>query len=84
MQEELEHYFLESRDLQQKLDAVQSITPYQQDQLQRINARLLKLFKTFPASANRNAQAPTGDRLEALVLRQQKALRRFQALQKVS
>ena len=84
VQEELEHYFLESRDLQQKLDAVQTITPEQQDQLKRINARLLELFKTLPASADRNAQAQTGDRLEALVQRQQKALRRFQALQKAS
>ena len=94
VQEELEHYFLESRDLQQKLDAMKSeasteektttITPEQQDQLKRINDRLLELFKTLPASANRNAQAPSGDRLEALVRRQQNALRRFQALQKAS
>ena len=84
VQEELEHYFLESRDLQQKLDAVQIITPEQQDQLNRINARLLELFKTLPASANHSAQSPSGDQLEALVQRQQNALRRFQALQKAS
>ena len=84
VQEELEHYFLESRDLQQKLDAVQTTTPGQQEQLKRINARLLELFKTLPASANRNAQAPSSDQLEALVRRQQNALRRFQALQKAS
>ena len=84
VQEELEHYFLESRNLQQKLDAVQTITPEQQDQLKRINVRLLELFKTLPAAANRNAQAPSGDRLEALVQRQQNALRRFQALQQAS
>lgn len=84
VQEELEHYFLESRDLQQKLDAVQTITPEQQDQLKRIKSRLLELFKTLPASAHRNAQASSGDRLEALVQRQQNALRRFQALQKAS
>ena len=82
VQEELEHYFLESRGLQQKLDAVQTITPEQQDKLKRINARLLQLFKTLPASANRNAQSPSGNRIEALVQRQQNALRRFQALQK--
>ena len=82
VQEELEHYFLVSRDLQQKLDAVQIIPPEQQDQLNRINARLLELFKTLPASANYSAQSPSGNRLEALVQRQQNALRRFQALQK--
>ena len=94
VQEELEHYFLESRDLQQKLDAMKSeasteektttITPEQQDQLKRINARLLKLFKTLPVSANRNAQAPSNDRLEALVQRQQNALRRFERLHAAS
>jgi len=84
VQEELEHYFLESRDLQQKLDAVQTITPEQQEQLKRINTRLLELFKTLPASANRNAQAPTGDRLEALVQLQQNALRRFERLHAVA
>ena len=84
VQEELEHYFLQSRDLQQKLDAALSITPKQQAQLKRIKARLLELVKTLPASANRNAQAPSGDRLEVLVQRQQNALRRFQALQKAS
>ena len=84
VQEELEHYFLESRDLQHKLDAVQTITPEQQDQLKRINTRLLELFKTLPASANSNAQAPTGDRLEALVQRQQNALRRFERLHAVA
>ena len=94
MQEELEHYFLESRDLQQKLDATKTeapteektstITPEQQDQLKRINARLLELFKTLPASVHHKAQFPSGDRLEALVRRQQNALRRFQALQKTS
>ncbi len=80
VQEELEHYFLESRGLQQKLDSVQTITPEQQDQLKRINARLLQLFKTLPASANRNAQSPSGNRIEALVQRQQNALRRFERL----
>ena len=84
VQEELEHYFLESRDLQQKLDAVQTITPKQQEQLKRINTRLLELFKTLPASCNRNAQAPSGDRLEALVQRQQNALRRFERLHAAS
>lgn len=95
VQEELEHYFLESRDLQQKLDAVKTespneekttttITPEQQAQLKRINARLLELFKTLPASADRNDQSPSSARLEALVQRQQKALRRFQALQRAS
>ena len=84
VQEELEHYFLKSRDLQQKLDAVQTITPEQQVQLKRINARLLELFKTLPASANRNAHALSNDRLEALVQRQQNALRRFQAMQQAS
>ena len=95
VQEELEHYFLESRDLQQKLDAVKTespneetttttITPEQQDQLKRINARLLELFKTLPSPANSNAQSRSGDRLEALVQRQQNALRRFQALQRAS
>ena len=83
VQEELEHYFLESRDLQQKLDAVQTITPEQQDQLKRTNARLLELFKKQPASANRNAHVQDV-RLKALVQRQQNALRRFQALQKTS
>ena len=81
VQEELEHYFLQSRDLQQKLDAVLSITPKQQAQLKRINARLLELFKALPVAANRNAQAPSGDRLAPLIQRQQNALRRFQALQ---
>ena len=84
VQEELEHYFLESRDLQQKLDAVQTITPEQQDQLKRINARLLAQFKSLPPAAHSNVQAPSGDRLEALVQRQQNALRRFQALQHAS
>ena len=81
VQEELEHYFLESRVLQQKLDAVQTITPEQQAQLKRINARLLELFKTLPASANRSAQSP---RLAALVQRQQNALRRFERLHAAS
>ena len=84
VQEELEHYFLESRDLQQKLDAVQTITPEQKDQIKCINGRLQELFKTLPSAAHPNAQAPSGDRLKALVQRQQNALRRFQALQKAS
>ena len=90
VQEELEHYFLESRDLQQKLDAMKSeasteettstITPKQQEQLNRINARLLELFKTLPASAHLNPQSPSEGRLEALVQRQHNALRRFEHL----
>ena len=91
VQEELEHYFLESRDLQQKLDAMKTeapngektstITRDQQHQLNRINARLLELFKTLPTSARRSAKSQSDDRFEALVQRQQNALRRFQALQ---
>ena len=84
MQEELEHYFLESRDLQQKLDGLQTITPKQQDQLKRIKARLREVLKTLPASNTESRQQRSGDQLEALVQRQQEALRRFQALQKTS
>ena len=74
VQEELEHYFLESRDLQQKLDAVTTIAPEQLEQLQRIRTRLLRLFTAMPS--------PSGSepRLRALVERQQNALRRFQRL----
>ena len=70
MQEELEHYFLESRDLQA--------------QLKRINARLLDLFKTFPASGTPIAQSSSNDRIEVLVQRQQNALRRFERLHAAS
>ena len=82
VQEELERYFLESRNLQQKLDAVQTISPEQEVQLKRIKTRLLELLKTLPASGSRSARTTTNDRVEALVQRQQNALRRFQALQK--
>ena len=84
VQEELEHYFLESRDLQQKMDSVQAITPEQQEQLKRISARLLELFKVMPSAPNPSAQAPSGNQLEALVKRQQNALRRFERLHAVA
>ena len=74
VQEELEHYFLESRDLQQKLDAVTTIAPEQLEQLQRIRTRLLRLFTAMPTTGG------SEPRLRALVERQQNALRRFQRL----
>ena len=81
VQEELEHYFLESRNLQKKLDSEQTISPQQTEQLKRINTRLLKLFKTSPLTATESPRSESIDRLEALVRRQQNALRRFKALQ---
>ena len=77
VQEELEHYFLESRKLQQELDEVQTA---RQEQLQRIKARLIGLYKTTPVPRHRRTNVPSGDQLEALVQRQQNALRRFKHL----
>jgi len=73
VQEELEHYFLLSRDLQQQLE--QALVPAAQlETLRAIKQRLLDLI-VEPGQA----QAPD-PRLQALVQRQQEALRRFAAL----
>ena len=80
VQEELEHYFLESRDLQHKLDAVKTITPEQLEQLRRIKARLVQLFKTMPSSRRNAISSQANHDLNELVQRQQNALRRFQRL----
>lgn len=68
VQEELEHYFLESR---QQVSS-QALTSAQLDQLQRIKLRLIHQFKVSPAQDN--------PAFKHIVRRQQNALRRFQRL----
>ena len=80
VQEELEHYFIQSRDLQHKLDAVKTITPEQLEQVQRIKVRLVQLFKLMPSSRRNAISSQSNHNLNALVQRQQNALRRFQHL----
>ena len=80
VQEELEHYFLKCC----KMEQMQTIDPKQLEQLKRINSRMLKLFKTLPNSDKFMAISSYSERLKVLTIRQQNALRRFQALQKAS
>lgn len=80
VQQELEHYFLESRDLQKKLDSIHLNDPQQREQLQRIRSRLLKFFLKMLNNAQSGPNNASTRRINALVLRQQRNLRRFQAL----
>jgi len=87
VQEELEHYFLLSRDLQQQLEQAQSepveqtqsepeeLVPSEQlENMRSIKQRLLNLILERP-------DAEAGDpAVRALLQRQQQALRRFAAL----
>jgi len=79
VQEELEHYFLLSQELQQQLEQTQSepeeLVPSEQlETMRSIKQRLLNLILERP-------DADAGDpAVRALLLRQQQALRRFAAL----
>jgi len=83
VQEELEHYFLLSRDLQQQLKQAQSepeeLVPSEQlENMRSIKQRLLNLILERP-------DAEAGDpAVRALLQRQQQALRRFAALHQQS
>ena len=68
VQEELEHYFLES----QKLNSSLHLAPKQLEQLQRIKQRVIQQLKASHIKDN--------PALTQIVRRQQNALRRFQRL----